>query len=333
MMNIYETIEQYLKEGKSGILATVIYRAGSAPRDVGAKMLVAEDGKCFGTIGGGRLEADTCREAMSIMNTNKPKILNIRMDSDAIAADGMLCGGNVDVLLEPVIQKYAGMYKRVGEMLRDDLPGIVATKFSGGAFSKSLIEENLVVKGDLLQEKEIKELSYYLQEKKPCIVNGMVIEPLQSQSVLYIFGAGHISQFLAEIAKIVDFHVVIIDDREEFANKERFPGAAEIIVDDFHNVFDRLSFTGKEYAAIVTRGHQYDAHVLEEVLRKKTKYVGMIGSKRKVMIILDHMRKAGFDEEAVAGVHAPIGLNIYAETPQEIAVSIVAELIAVRRTK
>ncbi len=332
-MNIYETIEQYLKEGKSGILATVIYRAGSAPRDVGAKMLVAEDGKCFDTIGGGRLEADACREAMHIMHENKPKILNIRMDSNAIADDGMLCGGNVDILLEPVTKKYTGVYKRVGEMLQDDLPGIVVTKFGSGVFSKTLIEESLAVKGDLLTEKEIKELSYYLQEKKPCIVNEMVIEPLQSLSVLYIFGAGHISQFLAEIAKTVDFHVVIIDDREEFANRERFPGAAEIIADDFHNVFDRLSFTGKEYATIVTRGHQYDADVLEKVLKRKTRYIGMIGSRRKVKIILDHMRKVGFDEEAVAGVHAPIGLSIHAETPQEIAVSIVAELIAVRRTK
>jgi xanthine dehydrogenase accessory factor len=333
MMNIYETIEQYLAEGKTGILATVIYRDGSAPRDVGAKMLVGEDGKCFGTVGGGRLESDACREAMNIMDKGELKILNIRMDSNAVADDGMLCGGNVDILLEPVLQKYRGVYKRIGEMLQQDARAIVVTKF-GGAFSKTLIEESLAVTGDVLPEKETEELHNYLNEKRPYYVSGgMIIEPLQSLSVLYVFGAGHISQFLACIARIVDFHVVVIDDREEFANRERFPDAAEVIADDFHNVLNRLDFTGKEYVAIVTRGHQYDADVLEEVLKRKTKYVGMIGSRRKVRIILDHMRKNGFDEETIASVHSPIGLSIHAETPQEIAVSIVAELIAVRRTR
>jgi xanthine dehydrogenase accessory factor len=334
MMNIYETIEQYLKGGKTGILATVIYRAGSAPRDIGAKMLIGEDGRCSGTVGGGRLEADAYREAMNIMNKGEPKILSIRMDSKEVADDGMLCGGNVDILLEPVLQKYRGVYKKIGEMLQKDARGIVVTKFDSGAFSKTLIEESLAVTGDVLLEKEIEELRNYLNEKRPCYVSGgMVIEPLQLLSVLYVFGAGHVSQFLAGIARTVDFHVVIIDDREEFANRERFPGAAEIIVDDFHNVFNRLDFTGEEYVTIVTRGHQYDADVLKEVLRRKTKYVGMIGSRRKVKIILDHMRKNGFDEGTITSVHAPIGLSIHAETPQEIAVSIVAELIAVRRTK
>ncbi len=333
MMDIYEIIEQYLKEGKRGILATVIYRAGSAPRDVGAKMLVGEDGKIYGTIGGGRLEADACSEAKCMMNKGEPRIMNVRMDSSAVADDGMLCGGNVDVLLEPVLQKYAGVYKKIGEMLQEDARGIVVTKFGSGVFTKTLIDEDAAITGDILPEKEVEELGNYLSEKRPYISDGIVVEPLRSPSVLYIFGAGHVSQFLARIAEIVDFHVVIIDDREEFANRERFPDADEIIVDDFHAVFDRLSFTGKEYVTIVTRGHQYDAYVLEEALRRRTKYVGMIGSRRKVKIVLDHMRKIGFDEETVAGVHAPIGLSIHAETPQEIAVSIVAELIAVRGMK
>lgn len=333
MMDIDEIIEQYLKEGKKCILATVVYRAGSAPRDTGAKMLVGEDGKCFGTIGGGRLEADACREAMNTMNKGEPKILNIRMDSSAIADDGMLCGGNVDILLEPVLQRYTGVYKKIGEMLREDERGIVVTKFGSNAFSKTLIEEGLALTGDALPEKEVEGLRNFLNEKRPYMSEGMVIEPLQSLSVLYVFGAGHVSQFLAGIARIVDFHVVVIDDREEFANRERFPDAAEVMVEDFHNAFDRLRFTGKEYVAIITRGHQYDAYILEEVLKRKTRYVGMIGSRRKVSIILDHMRKSGFDEKKVANVHAPIGLSIHAETPQEIAVSIVAELIAIRGTK
>jgi xanthine dehydrogenase accessory factor len=129
----------------------------------------------------------------------------------------------------------------------------------------------------------------------------------------------------------VDFNTVVIDDRPDFANRERFPEAQEIIVDDFRKVFQRLTFYGNEYVAIVTRGHKHDALVLEEVMRRPTRYVGMIGSKRKNRLILDHLKAKGFEEAALAAVHAPIGLGIRAETPQEIAVSIVAELIAVRR--
>ena len=170
----------------------------------------------------------------------------------------------------------------------------------------------------------------HLYETKPCVTDGLVIEPLQVSVALYIFGAGHVSQYIAKIAKMVDFSVTVIDDREEFANKERFPDADEVIVEDFQNVFDRLRFTGKEFVTIVTRGHQYDADVLGETLKRQTRYVGMIGSKRKVAIVFDYIKKSGFDDETIKKVHAPIGLAIHAETPQEIAVSIVAELIKVR---
>ena len=130
---------------------------------------------------------------------------------------------------------------------------------------------------------------------------------------------------------MVDFNVVVVDDREDFANRERFPEAQEIIVDDFQRVFESLRFHGNEYVAVVTRGHKHDALVLEEVLKRPTRYVGMIGSRRKSALILDHLRQKGIDEDALKSVHAPIGLDIEAETPQEIAVSIVAELIEAKR--
>ena len=130
---------------------------------------------------------------------------------------------------------------------------------------------------------------------------------------------------------MVDFNVVVVDDREDFANRERFPEAGEIIVGNFLHVFGGLHFYGNEYVAVLTRGHKHDALVLEEVLKKPTRYVGMIGSKRKSALILGHLRQKGVDENTLRSVHAPIGLDIKAETPQEIAVSIVAELIAVKR--
>jgi xanthine dehydrogenase accessory factor len=131
---------------------------------------------------------------------------------------------------------------------------------------------------------------------------------------------------------MVGFYVVIIDDREEFANEERFPDADEVLVESFYDVFNHLNFTGSEYVVIVTRGHQFDRDVLIESLKKDTKYVGMIGSRRKVKMVLEHMKEIGLDPEAVDNVYSPIGLSINAETPQEIAVSIVGELVKVRRS-
>ena len=125
--------------------------------------------------------------------------------------------------------------------------------------------------------------------------------------------------------------MTVIDDREEFASIERFPEAERVIVDDFAHVFDQLSFHGNEYVVILTRGHKHDALVLEQVMKRPSRFVGMIGSKRKTRMVMDYMRQQGFDDKMLESVYAPIGIAINSETPQEIAVSIVAELIKVRR--
>jgi len=329
-MGIYETIEEYLKKNKTGIIATVITRAGSAPRDVGAKMFVKKDGKLYGTIGGGRLEHSAYQEAMSMMEKGGPKLLHIRMNAREVASNGMICGGDVDVFLEPVLEKYRALYGRLEYLEKRGKRGVLVTKFDKNNFIKILVEDDFTMHGDDVSEKDRDAFLQHLYETKPCVTEGLVIEPLQISSSLYIFGAGHVSQYIAKIAQMAGFSVTVIDDREEFANKERFPDADEIIIDDFQNVFDRLKFTGKEFVTIVTRGHQFDAGVLGETLKRQTRYVGMIGSKRKVAMVFDFMKKSGFDDEAIKKVHAPIGLAIHAETPQEIAVSIVAELIKVR---
>lgn len=329
-MNIYEIVERYLGEGKTGIIATVIQRLGSAPRDIGAKMFIGEDRQCYGTVGGGRLEADVFEEALRLMGKGEVKLFHVSMDAKVVAEDGMLCGGNVNVLLEPVDIKYKELYTKLHQLEKKAKGGVVITRFGEGVFFKTLIDYKMEVSGDTLSDDEIKRFQTYLNEKKPLVIGDMVIEPLNVYSVLYIFGAGHVSQFISRVAKIVDFYVVVIDDRDDFANRERFPDADEIIIDDFTNVFNKLKFSGDEYSVIVTRGHQFDAFVLSEVLRKPFRYVGMIGSRRKVKIVFDNMREKGISDDVIKRVHAPIGIDINAETPQEIAVSIVAELIQER---
>jgi xanthine dehydrogenase accessory factor len=329
-MNLYEFICEYLKAGKGGILATVIKRTGSAPRDVGTKMFVGEDGKTCGTVGGGRLESESYTKAAQIMNKGLTKTFEVRMDASSVKEKDMLCGGNVEVLLEPVTAKHLDLYRQIEHCIQSRERGVVVTKFSGSSFAKSLIGKDLAVIGDAVDSKTVTLCKDYFLEKKPIVEDGLLVDPLRLSFPLYLFGAGHVSQALSKIAKIADFHVTVIDDRAEFANRERFPDANTIIVADFHDAFNCLDFTGNEYVVILTRGHEHDAAVLGESMKKPTKYLGMIGSKRKIKIIFDHLRESGLNDNAIARIHAPIGISINAETPEEIAVSIAAELITVR---
>ena len=158
----------------------------------------------------------------------------------------------------------------------------------------------------------------------------ILLEPIFSEPTVYIFGAGHVSEQLAPLAKKVHFRVVVIDDREMFANRNRFPGADEVIVSEFEKCFDQLNIDDSSYIVIVTRGHLYDGFVLQQALKTNARYIGMIGSKKKIRTLYDNLMGKGMTKEILDRVHAPIGIDINSETPEEIAVSIVAELIKVR---
>jgi xanthine dehydrogenase accessory factor len=156
------------------------------------------------------------------------------------------------------------------------------------------------------------------------------IEPLAPAPHLYIAGAGHVGLHLARAAAEVGFRIHVVDDREKFANAERFPGADEIVVDSIPAWLEQADLPSSAYIAIVTRGHQHDLAALRAVATRTVRYVGLIGSRAKVTRIVDALVEEGVAPDALRQVHAPIGFDIGAVTPQEIAVSIVAELIAVR---
>jgi xanthine dehydrogenase accessory factor len=331
-MNIFQIIRENLEAGGRGVLATVISRSGSAPRDVGAKMYIDEAGRSFGTVGGGLLERYVQEEAAGKKNEDKVSIFHMKMDSKTVAEQGMLCGGNVDVLLEPVRQAHRPLYARLAELGQKGGKAVVVTALTTEVFTKTLVEEGLAITGDPMDESSAADYLGLFGERRPVIVGEgrLIVEPLFDRTRLYVFGAGHVSQHIARIANMVDFNVVVIDDRKEYANAERFPEAGEIVVRDFVKSFDSLSFTGQEFVVIVTRGHSHDADVLRAALSRNARYVGMIGSRRKVQMIFDLMRQSGYSDEVISRVYAPIGLSIHAETPQEIAVSIVGQLIQVR---
>lgn len=333
-MSVYDYVVKYLGEGKKGIVATVVNKAGAAPREEGAKMFVGEDQQTFSTIGGGKLEAEVIEEALRGMESTTVKLYHARMDAKAVEDEGMLCGGNVDVLLEPILFKHTTVYERIRGFEKQGIRAVIVTRFNQTTLEKSVIDPNGDIWGDYLEKEEAAELRDFWSERRVRFLNNdTVVEPLSVFSNLYIFGAGHVSQFLSKVAKLVDFNVTVIDDREEFANRERFPEADSIIVEDFNKVFDALEFTTNSYIVIVTRGHSHDALVLEKSIGHPTRYIGMIGSKRKVRMVLEHLKEKGIQKKILESIHAPVGIDINSETPQEIAVSIVAELIQVRGVK
>jgi xanthine dehydrogenase accessory factor len=240
----------------------------------------------------------------------------------------MICGGNVSIFLEPVDATHRAVYDAACAARQRAAKGFVVTRYSEAGLLKSFLGQDGSVVGAPVDAQIIERLID--AGGRPLFSEGLIALPIRIDPPLYIFGAGHVSQHICRIAAMVAFDVTVIDDRDEYCNRVRFPDAGSVIVEAFNAVFEYLPFSGGEFVVIVTRGHKDDMTVLEQVLRRPARYVGMIGSHRKTMMIFDHLRTRGFDDVLLGSVVTPIGIDIGSETPQEIAVSIVAQLIDVR---
>ena len=257
-MDIYEEIVKLRNEGRRGAIATIVNVRGSVPSFRTAKMLVRDDGSILGTIGGGCVEAEVWQAAREVMEREKPRTLTFDLNHDPKYDTGLVCGGTLDVFVEPILPP----------------------------------------------------------------------------AILYIFGAGHIAYSLYKIASIAGFSVVVADDRAAYANRERFPEAQEVLAEDFDHVLGKLRLNSSSYVVIVTRGHKDDMRILRWAVQPEqgeARYLGMIGSRRKVIAIQKELMKEGVAEEEFQRILSPVGLDIGAITPEEIAVAICAEMIAVRR--
>ncbi len=327
-MDLNSVISEHLEAGGKGVLVTIVDKEGSAPRDEGARMFVTSGNRIFGSIGGGSVEAEACREAAEVLKDGRHRVLHVGMVGKDVTDMDMICGGNVSILLEPVDARHRAVYDAIRFARKKGAKGFVVTRYSEAGLVKSFLGEDGTVVGAPVDAQTIERLSN--AGGQPVFSEGLIAVPIRIDCPLYIFGAGHVSQYICRIAAMVDFDVTVIDDRGEYCNKVRFPDAQSVIVEDFNTVLDYLPFSGSEFVVIVTRGHKHDMVVLEQALKKPTRYVGMIGSHRKTMMIFDHLRARGFDEVLLSSVFTPIGLDIGSETPQEIAVSIAAQLIEVR---
>jgi xanthine dehydrogenase accessory factor len=344
MKRLYREMVRLLEQSESFAVATIFDKVGSAPRSAGAKMVVRADGSIFGTIGGGRLEADAIRLAKEALRDRRTLVHKFDLTGKDVAAMDMICGGVGEALIEffdandrnnrIVCEAAAGVLDRGAKAW---LITVLTEKPAAGGMAR----QQCLVGADKSLTGAV-DCDPYMLEK---LVAGpakislhadardgqrFLVEALRPTGTLYLFGAGHLSQRIAPLSQSVGFRTVILDDRGDYASRARFAEPAEIAPIDSFNTLPALPIDENSYLVIVTRGHLYDRVVLQQVLRSKAAYIGMIGSRSKRDLVFRELISQGFGEADLARVHAPIGTNIGAETPEELAVSIVGELIQVR---
>jgi len=339
-----------LEAGEGFAWATIIDSKGSSPRHAGASMLIRADGSIAGTIGGGALEAAVIRHALTVLATREPFLMDYNLTSADSAQLGMICGGSGLALIDyvdPGDGAAQELFRGVLDLLRSGGKGWLVTVVpeadpdtgrAGRATGRCLLDSSGAVTGPPVCPPELVEELVRGGGAYPRMTagraSGTYVQPLGARGTAYVFGAGHCGEKLVWVLSLVGFFTVVVDDRAAFANPERFPDADRIVVpDSFARALDGLPVDEDSYVVIMTRGHLYDRAVLMQTLRTRAGYVGMIGSKKKVAETFRALQAEGFSAGDLARVHAPIGLSIGAETPEEIAISIAAELIQVRANR
>ncbi len=299
-----ELVERF-EAGERFALGLLTGVQGSAPQKPGARLLIFPDGTTRGTVGGGCLEMETRRRALLALSSNLPDTFTLRLDDDFGWDDGLICGGYASLTLCADPSLFAPAYQEALAALDRGERTTLATDLTTGA-ARVLAEE---------------------ESGGSCFV-----ETLKPAPRLYVLGCGHVGAALVPLAAGIGFTVTAIDDRIEYASPEKLPSAHTVLCDDLVQIARTLPTSDDTYWVIVTRGHRNDGRVLSEVLKRPFGFVGMIGSRRKVRLVKEGLRTEKVcDEATLERLHAPIGLDIGGVTPQEIALSIAAQLVQVRR--
>ena len=343
----YRFIADSFSSPRPIVLATIIFRSGSAPREAGTTMAIFENNESVGTIGGGALEAQVLKAAAKVIACRQSVCLKFSFNDQQNVKGGMICGGQVEVLvdfLEGNDALSAGLFMKIACACEAGKPAWLIWSVHPDHSNETFVKTGLgVMSGDDIDAGSLDLTGFDLNSlKQAChpdearLVTGSggiryLIQPVFPRERVIIAGAGHIGRKLAALCDITGFATVIIDDRPDFAGRDRFP-ESEIVIPEasFENCFAGLSIGLNDRIVIVTRGHEHDRTVLFQAMESGAGYIGMIGSRRKRDAIYESLRQDGVSAEDLARVHCPIGLDIGAQTPAEIAVSIVAELIALR---
>lgn len=309
MKKLIEELSKLINKGERAIIAVIIDDNGSSPRGRGSAMLVGKDGLITGSIGGGAIEKASIDYSCKLIKQASSDIKDFTLRGDSKASIGMECGGDVRVLYQYVdgtSQNWSQLVEELTEIVFSRKDAWLVFDMNGGI---------PVISKENVSDENCFSLHINIGDR------------------LVLFGAGHCSMALAPILNTIGFRVVVMDNREEFVTEERFPHAEERICGDFRTIDRYIEVDENDYVVVMTSGHAYDYEVEEQILRKKTAYIGVIGSRQKTAAVNEKLRTAGIPDEMIESVHTPIGLNIRAVTPEEIAISIASELILVRAEK
>lgn len=360
MDNLWDRAEELLAAGKPFVLATIIRTRGSVPREVGAKMVVPREGQPFGTIGGGCGEGEVLRRAYPLFDEHQPpRVVEVDLTGDFDQDEIQVCGGLMDVALDlwkP--EEHRELVHALAEATHARRPTALVTAINpmtglaaGAKSCLSLGAEGATLTPSLsLDPVAVQTFSSSVAAGTPQLFSispqGEIVEDAVArgqdwprvfvdvqpgQQTLLIVGAGHIAQPLCEMGQMLGFRTIVIDDRHAFASRERFPRATDVRVGPFVETLNSLEINEHTFVVVVTRGHVWDEASVKAVLPRKPAYLGMIGSRRRAKATLERLVEQGYNPEELSRVHTPMGLDIAAETPAEIAVAIAAEIIRVRR--
>lgn len=320
MKKVLDAMLAALARGERVTLCSVLASSGSAPRGAGAKMAVFEDGSTLGTIGGGAVEQLCTQRALEAMKSGENELSSYELHPNDVSDIGMICGGRVTVyfqLFSPQAAADIAVLRRWREKLDESVDLWLLLALEG----ERVREFRVLTRGELPQERREDFTTRALWR------DGLYVEPLARAGRVYIFGGGHVGCALVPVLASVGFRVTMYDDRAALAKPERYPSADEVICGSFADISARVQLTADDYVVVMTPGHQADYEILTQVLRSEATYIGCIGSRSKVAKTRERLLSDGFDEREIARIHAPIGLPILAETPEEIAVSVAAEMI------
>jgi xanthine dehydrogenase accessory factor len=319
----------------------VVTTRGSTPQKAGACMLVFPDGSQAGTLGGGCVEAEVKRQALATLadGGGRPQLFTFCLDDDYGWDDGLICGGRMTILADPLAgngDEYASRFRALVESGRGCIESVLLDESSGEPGSRLLFDSEgvIVATRGMIRDTDsiVRQLPDLSSRPAPSAARGIAFLPVLPRVTLLVVGGGHVGQAVAQLASAVEFDIEVLDDRESYVSAERFPSAKQRIADDIEKALGRIAptLTPSHFCLIVTRGHRHDEEALYHLATTKAGYVGMIGSKRKIRLIYDDLIARGVPAQALQRVHAPLGFDIGSQTVMEIAISIVAELIACR---
>lgn len=335
MKELFHSLRESISNGRDAVIVSVVASSGSTPRGAGAKMLVNGDGRVCGTVGGGAIEHEAEQLAAGFLREKTGGIRDFRLAPNQIRDLGMVCGGGVSIYFQYLEAGNGELIAFVDETIdkiKLGKPCWLITDITAedggkmGTYSVTDGFSGLAVSG----------LAPVISGKaKRHSVGGRdyLTEQLVEPGIVYVFGGGHVSREFVPAASRVGFRCVVLDDRPEFTSREDFPDAEGTAVVDFGNLNEAVEIREHDYIVIMTRGHQYDTTAQAFALRTRARYIGVMGSRSKIAHVKNKLREQGFTDEDMGRVNTPIGLDIGAETPAELAVSITAELIMTRAEK